>query len=88
MAAPALAPTTRAAPPAPRPDAGATYWERLREPEHLVERDLALIARIPRTTPVLDVGCGNGGFVRACLDRRGILRGYRQWIRPRQKADA
>jgi SAM-dependent methyltransferase len=47
----------------------ATYWTRLREPAHLVERDLALIARVPRTTHVVDVGCGNGGFVRACLDR-------------------
>jgi SAM-dependent methyltransferase len=47
----------------------ATYWQRLREPAHLVDRDLALIARIPRRTHVVDVGCGNGAFVRACLDR-------------------
>jgi SAM-dependent methyltransferase len=47
----------------------STYWQRLREPAHLVERDLALIERVPRLTHVVDVGCGNGGFVRACLDR-------------------
>lgn len=48
-----------------------TYWERLREPDALVARDLAMIRSIPRTTPVLDVGCGNGGFVVACA-RHGI----------------
>jgi SAM-dependent methyltransferase len=55
--------------PAPVPETPrARYWERLREPEALVARDLALLRGIPRTRPVLDVGCGNGGFVRACRD--------------------
>ncbi|MBI5289263.1 MAG: class I SAM-dependent methyltransferase [Chloroflexi bacterium] len=44
------------------------YWERLREPDALVARDLALVRSVPRARPVLDVGCGNGGFVRACLN--------------------
>ena len=57
--------TAPEAPGAPR----ERYWERLREPTHLVERDIALVRRVRRTQPVLDVGCGNGGFVRACLDR-------------------
>jgi SAM-dependent methyltransferase len=49
------------------PSAGAaSYWRRLREPRHLVARDLALMSRIARTRPVLDVGCGNGAFVRSC----------------------
>ena len=49
----------------PGPHPGA-YWERLREPRHLVARDLALVARLRRTRPLVDVGCGNGAFVRAC----------------------
>ena len=51
--------------------ARATYWERLREPDALVARDLAMIRSLRRTTPVLDVGCGNGGFVQACA-RHGV----------------
>jgi SAM-dependent methyltransferase len=51
------------------PSSRARYWDRLREPQHLVERDLRLIERVPRTASVVDVGCGNGGFVRACLER-------------------
>ena len=50
---------------------GARYWQRLREPDMLVARDIALIRRVPRRRPVLDVGCGNGGFVCACR-RQGI----------------
>ena len=42
------------------------YWERLREVDALVRRDIELIARTPRRMPVVDAGCGNGGFVRAC----------------------
>lgn len=42
------------------------YWERLREVDALVRRDIELIARTPRRTRVVDAGCGNGGFVRAC----------------------
>ena len=45
------------------------YWRRLREPASIVERDLALISRVPRRLPVLDVGCGNGSFVAACRAR-------------------
>jgi SAM-dependent methyltransferase len=45
----------------------ARYWQRLREPDALVARDISLIRSVRRTTPVLDVGCGNGGFVAACL---------------------
>jgi len=44
------------------------YWERLRELDSLVARDLALIRSLRPTRPVLDVGCGNGAFVRACLE--------------------
>lgn len=56
--------------PAARPASSRSlYWERLREPDALVARDLALVDGAARTRPVLDVGCGNGGFVRACLDR-------------------
>ena len=59
--------------PAPmRPDtalAQSRYWERLREPGALIARDLALVRSIARARPVLDVGCGNGAFVRSCLDR-------------------
>ena len=53
------------------PVGGSRYWERLREPDVLVRRDLALIQRVPRSRPVLDVGCGNGNFVRVCR-RQGI----------------
>jgi SAM-dependent methyltransferase len=49
-------------------DPRSAYWERLREPAALVARDLAVIRQLAPTTPVLDVGCGNGGFVRACID--------------------
>jgi SAM-dependent methyltransferase len=45
------------------------YWRRLREPASIVERDLALISRIPRRRAVVDVGCGNGSFVAACRER-------------------
>jgi SAM-dependent methyltransferase len=51
--------------------AGDTYWRRLREPEALVALDLADVKRIPRIAPVIDVGCGDGAFVRRCL-RAGI----------------
>jgi ubiquinone/menaquinone biosynthesis C-methylase UbiE len=34
----------------------------------LVARDIALLKSLRREHPVLDVGCGNGGFVSACLD--------------------
>jgi SAM-dependent methyltransferase len=47
------------------------YWERLREPDAIVLRDIALIQRLPRKRALLDVGCGNGGFVQACW-RHGI----------------
>jgi SAM-dependent methyltransferase len=48
-------------------DARERYWERLREPAALVERDLALLRAVSsRARPVVDVGCGNGAFVRAC----------------------
>lgn len=58
-----------------RPVAGATdpagadrrYWQRLREPDALVARDIALIRSLDRRGPILDVGCGNGSFVNACL---------------------
>lgn len=43
------------------------YWERLREPDALVARDIALARTVRRTAPLVDVGCGNGGFVRACV---------------------
>lgn len=43
------------------------YWERLREPDALVGRDIALVRTLRRTAPLVDVGCGNGGFVRACV---------------------
>jgi len=49
--------------------ARARYWRRLREPGSLIERDLALVARVPRTRPLVDVGCGNGSFVAACRAR-------------------
>jgi SAM-dependent methyltransferase len=49
----------------------AAYWKRLREPDALVGRDLRFLAGLNRTRPVLDVGCGNGGFVEAC-ERYGI----------------
>ncbi len=45
------------------------YWQRLREPSALVERDLALVARMRRRRPLFDVGCGNGSFVAACCAR-------------------
>ena len=45
------------------------YWERLREPAALVERDLALLLKLRLRRPVVDVGCGNGGFVQACRAR-------------------
>ena len=48
-------------------DSRERYWTRLREPDTLVARDIALIRTLPRQTPVLDVGCGNGGFVAACI---------------------
>lgn len=48
-------------------DARGRYWQRLREPDALVARDIALIRTLPRRAPVFDVGCGNGGFVAACL---------------------
>ncbi len=51
-----------AAPPRER------YWERLREPDALVARDIALVRMLRRATPLVDVGCGNGGFVRACTN--------------------
>ena len=54
--------------PAPQHDG---YWRRLREPDALVARDIALLRRIRPRTPVLDVGCGNGGFVFACT-RAGV----------------
>ncbi len=63
-------PTERGA-EAPQPSTRATYWERLREPDALVARDLEMIRSLKRMAPVLDVGCGNGGFVRACV-RQGI----------------
>ncbi|HEX5479798.1 MAG TPA: class I SAM-dependent methyltransferase [Dehalococcoidia bacterium] len=50
-------------------DPREAYWRRLREPASIVERDLALIARVPRRLPVLDLGCGNGSFVAACRAR-------------------
>ena len=53
---------------APQRDPQSRYWERLREPDALVARDVAFLRSVPRTRPVLDVGCGNGGFVRACRD--------------------
>jgi len=52
-------------------DPGARYWARLREPDALVRRDLALIRALRPATPVLDVGCGNGGFLGAAA-RNGI----------------
>jgi SAM-dependent methyltransferase len=52
-----------------RGPAQSRYWERLREPAALVARDLALIAALPRRAPVVDVGCGNGGFVATCRAR-------------------
>lgn len=55
----------------PQTGDSASYWERLREPDALVARDLATIRSLTRSAPVLDVGCGNGGFVTACL-RQGI----------------
>jgi len=55
----------------PYASARERYWGRLREPRHLVERDLALITHVPRRGPIVDVGCGNGGFLRAC-HARGI----------------
>jgi SAM-dependent methyltransferase len=56
---------------------GSSYWERLREPASLIRRDVALIRQVPRgRRPVVDTGCGNGGFVRACraagIDAVGI----------------
>jgi SAM-dependent methyltransferase len=45
------------------------YWQRLREPSALIERDLRLVARVRRRRPLFDVGCGNGGFVAACRAR-------------------
>lgn len=54
---------------APQTAPALRYWERLREPDALVARDLALIERVPRRRPVVDAGCGNGGFVRACVAR-------------------
>jgi SAM-dependent methyltransferase len=57
--------TARRRPAVVRDD--ANYWNRLREPDALVARDIELIRSVRRTTPVLDVGCGNGGFVAACL---------------------
>ncbi len=55
-------------PPTSGDPESARYWERLREPDALVARDLELARTVRRHRPVLDVGCGNGGFVRACLD--------------------
>ena len=59
--------------PAPELTAAAAsrrrYWQRLREPSSLVERDLALVARVRRRRPLVDVGCGNGSFVAACRAR-------------------
>lgn len=55
-------------PIAPQSNPQSRYWERLREPDALVARDVAFLRSVPRTRPVLDVGCGNGGFVRACGD--------------------
>jgi SAM-dependent methyltransferase len=52
----------------PEADPRSRYWERLREPDALVRRDVAMLRGVPRSRPVLDVGCGNGGFVRTCLD--------------------
>jgi SAM-dependent methyltransferase len=52
---------------APRPE--RRYWERLREPQHVVDRDIDLIRRIAPVRPLVDVGCGNGGFLRACRER-------------------
>ena len=71
MATITLPPPSATAHQAPPPDADANaarYWERLREPAFLMARDLDLARSIPRRRPLLDVGCGNGGFVRACLD--------------------
>ena len=57
----------------PRRSAHATardrYWQRLREPSALVERDLELVRRVRRSRPLFDVGCGNGSFVAACRAR-------------------
>ncbi|MBF6600631.1 MAG: class I SAM-dependent methyltransferase [Dehalococcoidia bacterium] len=50
-------------------EARRRYWQRLREPPSLVEGDVRAIARVRRRAPVFDVGCGNGGFVRACRAR-------------------
>jgi SAM-dependent methyltransferase len=47
----------------------ARYWQRLRELDALIERDIALLRRLQLARPVVDVGCGNGGFVRACAER-------------------
>ena len=65
----------RLAPPSTGPQATAdgsirseSYWKRLREPDALVERDLDFLHALELRTPVLDVGCGNGAFVRACID--------------------
>lgn len=46
------------------------YWRRLREPDALVALDLADIARAPRRAPVIDIGCGDGAFVRRCASAR------------------
>ncbi|MEX2247067.1 MAG: class I SAM-dependent methyltransferase [Dehalococcoidia bacterium] len=48
-----------------------SYWERLREPRAIIARDIALARRVRPTRPLLDVGCGDGAFVRACR-RAGI----------------
>jgi len=44
------------------------YWERLREVDALVQRDIALIRTLRHRTPIVDAGCGNGGFVLACRE--------------------
>jgi SAM-dependent methyltransferase len=60
-------------PPAPafEPQSADRYWRRLREPDALVAQDIELARTLRLTRPLLDVGCGNGGFVRACA-RAGI----------------
>ncbi len=69
-----LAPDTQdpaEAPTVSTPAPGSRYWERLREPDALLARDLALVQSASRARPAFDVGCGNGAFVRAC-NHRGI----------------
>lgn len=60
-----------AKPAAVQPTGAPSYWERLREPAALIQRDLALLLANGAGGAVLDVGCGAGTFV-ACCRRAGI----------------